>query len=204
MGWGMEVSKKSSKINNITSASALAAPIAKLSSGIPGLDHFLKGGIPIGLSEWGIPPGYNERRIFLSFIATTNALSLWIHPAALRIYPPAWAAQGIDLTRMRFVSCANPLQNLKPILMSSTFKLLFFDNPEKLSVADCAFLAHRARLQHQCIILIRHYRLSNKRGNIWAGLRVNCTQTTGDTSTMELTGLRGTQVGKCLLRRQLA
>lgn len=193
----MQTSEKLNEIKDLFQASALTSSSDKVTSGISKLDHFLKGGLPVGLCEWGIPPGCAEREVFLRFVAATRALTLWVYTPSLRVYPPAWAAQGVDLSLVRFVSCSTPMQTLKPLFMSSAFKLLFFDAPEKLSVADCAFLAHRARLQKQSIILIRNYRLSNKRGNIWANLRLNCTRTqNGD---LEFTGLRGTQIGKCVL-----
>ncbi len=193
----MQCAEKTKDIINIQSGAALVRNDRRRLSGIAPLDDFLNGGLPSGISEWGMPPGHSERTLLLHFMAASRPLTLWVYSPALSVYPPAWAAHGVDLKRVRFVSCATPMQTLKPLFLRKVFSLMIFDAPEKLSVADCAFLSHRARMQQQSIVIIRPYRLSNQRGNVWAQMRLNCTRNTrGD---LELVGLRGTQPQKYIL-----
>ena len=50
------------------------------------------------------------------------------------------------------------------------------DAPRKFSRGDMAFVSQQARKQGQIIFLIRHFFLSEKRGNPYASLRINTWQ----------------------------
>lgn len=194
----MEAIETIEETHHIQRASRLSTTSQRLASGTRIVDHFLKGGLPIGgICEWGIPPGYAERDLLLRFVTAARAMTLWIYHPSLTIYPPAWTTRGIDLSLLRFVSGSEPLSTLKPVFLTDVFKIVVLDMPEKLQPADCAFLAHRARLQQQTIIIVRNYRLSVKRGNIWASTRLNCERL--PQGEVELTGLRGTLPGRCRL-----
>jgi hypothetical protein len=60
--------------------------------------------------------------------------------------------------------------------MEDTFKRIIIDAPRKFSSGDMAFVSQQARKQGQIVFLIRHFFLSEKRGNPYASLRINTWQ----------------------------
>ena len=156
-------------------------PRTKLSSNFSELDDFLEGGLPTGsVSEWGMPlaqGGHSLLVTWLAHLAQTDEppLVLWTYARAqLRVYPPAWASRGVDLSRIRFASSAKPLSDLRPVFLDPLFKVIVIDSPRGFTDDDCAFLARRARANGQTILLLRDFFLGGKRGNVWAPLRFNC------------------------------
>ena len=154
----------------------------RLSSGMAVLDDILEGGLSWGeLSEWGLPWGVGLRDLMLSFIAKaqeakqTPTWALWIYGQNdIAINPLAWHARGIHLQHLRFVANRKPLIELKPLFLSSFFRLIVLDSVSLLLEEDYAFLARQARQFQQHIIVLHPYQLCAGRGNIWARLRVNC------------------------------
>lgn len=157
----------------------------RLCSGVGTLDDFLTGGLPFGtVTEWGVPLGRGGRLVVARFLASATQgrqldrplLALWVQAAAgtLDVYPPAWRAQGVDLTRVRFARSARPVADLKPLLMDPLFKVIIIDAPERLSTDDIAYIARQARINGQLVVILRNYMLSSERGNVWAKLRMNC------------------------------
>ena len=147
-----------------------------LHSSIPALNKFLESRIHYGqLCEWGAPWGQGVREVITSFLPSIPSVwKLWVHSDEKTIInAPAWEARGINMQRMRFAYCTAPLEELKPIFLDPFFKVIILDNP-KLSYDDCAFLAQRARENQQAIFILRNYFLSNRKGNVWAKVRLNC------------------------------
>ena len=176
-------------------AASLVPAGDRLSSGIAALDEFLGGGLSWGsVCEWGIPFGSGGREVLVSFLATISSTStltsnqgrvdqtaaplpwtLWVQGrSGLTVYPPAWHARGVDLERIRFTTSAKPVSDLKPVFMDPLFKIIILDAPRSLSDDDCAFLARQARAHGQLIIILRDFFLGERRGNVWARLRINC------------------------------
>ncbi len=155
-----------------------------LTSSVSSLDQFLDGGLRFGeLSEWGAPLGRGGRGIIIRYLTRQGLANdekhwcLWVcGKAGVDVYPPAWMARGVDLSRIRFAYASQLLRELKPVFMNPFFRVVVIDAPKKLSAEDCAFLAQRARANKQAIILIRDYFLSVKQGNVWARMRLNCWQ----------------------------
>jgi hypothetical protein len=146
------------------------------------LQTFFEGGLREGqLSEWGLRPGSGGREVLVDLLAAatqTQKWSLWVRPkSGVAVYPPAWNARGVKLDRMRFAYTDQPIADLKPLFMDSFFKLIIIDEPKNLSDEECSFLARRAQEQKQIICIIRPYFLCQKRGNVWAKLRVNMWRT---------------------------
>lgn len=176
-------SKHPFAIPQLSPGTDLLAPCYSLASSIPVLNETLEGGLRWGeLCEWGCPWGCGGREVIIRFLCSlpsdyqqqTN-WCLWVQGQDdVNIYPPAWEAQGVDLAYIRFTSSQNPVKDLKPVFLSSLFKIIILDCPQTLSAEDCQFLARQARQYRQIIILIRNYFLSPKKGNIWAKLRLNC------------------------------
>ncbi len=188
--------RASTSTSPFSAASLKAASLVpagdRLSSGITALDDFLGGGLSWGsVCEWGIPFGSGGREVLVSFLAGASSLSnhmgrvdqaavslpwtLWVQGrSGLTVYPPAWHARGVDLERVRFATSAKPVADLKPVFMDPLFKIIVIDAPRSLSDDDCAFLARQARAQGQLIIILRDFFLGERRGNVWARLRINC------------------------------
>ncbi len=165
-------------IQGLTSASA-HRPGERLPSDREDLNGYLEGGLPIGaICEWGLPPGQGGREIvlrWLSPLTQQGGLCLWVcSQEDLLVYPPAWSARGVDLEKMRFAYTTSPLQELKPALMASVFKLIVLDAPKKISEDDLAFIAHQARKNGYIFMLLRNYLLTPQKGNVRARLRLNC------------------------------
>ena len=150
----------------------------RLSSGISRLDDFFEGGVPLGtVMEWGAPFGQGGRQFLVCWLAQAAKAEwiLWVHARAyLSIYPPAWLARGLSLERIRFAVTADPLEDLRPVFLESFFRVIVLDSPPLLGRDECAFLARRARAQRALVILIRDECLDERRGNVWARLRINC------------------------------
>jgi len=168
-------------------AADLTSTRESLLSGISPLDDFLGGGLVCGtICEWGIPFGSGGREVVAAFLAGVSRLAerssdaappwiLWAHGrSGLTAYPPAWHARGVPLTRTRFAEAGKPVVDLKPVFMDPFFKVIVLDAPRSLSDDDCAFLARQARAHGQVVIILRDYFLGQRRGNVWARLRLNC------------------------------
>ena len=155
----------------------------KLASCINEIDNFLDGGLPFnGITEFGMPLGREGRILLLKFLASATRgsrmdaiWSLWVssHRDFL-VFPPAWFAKGVEPSRIFFSYSAAPVRDLKRALINPFFKLIVLDSPHQFSRDDCFFVNTRARLNRQLIILLRNYFLSNRYGNVWARLRLNC------------------------------
>ena len=160
--------------------------VSKLSSGIKYLDSFLDGGLPLGaITEWGVPLGRGGRAVVMNFLSTLLSRELdekprwglWAYSRPqLMVYPPAWAAHGIELSRVRFAFSENPITDLKPVFLDPWFRIIVLDAPRSLSIDDCAFLSRVARDNNQSIVILRDFFLGSRRGNVFAKLRVNCWQ----------------------------
>ena len=155
----------------------------RLPSGIPMLDTFLEGGLPMGaVTELGLPLGKEGRRFLLWFLSShhrgvcPNPLwALWVSShTQYRIYPPAWFAHGVDPERMVFSESQNPIRELKEVIMNPFFRFLVFDSPPKMRKEGFAFLAAQGAENRRVTVIIRNYFLSNQNGNVMAKLRVNC------------------------------
>ena len=157
----------------------------RLKSEIVPLDRLFDGGLPLGtVSEWGVPLGSGGRQVILAFLAQAtcgNATRapwwcLWVRPtrADLMVYPPAWHAAGVDLGRVRFATSARPVDDLKPALADPFFKLVVFDEPERLTDADVAYLSREARRLGRLVLVLQSRWLKAERGTVWAKTRVNC------------------------------
>lgn len=154
-------------------------PDAKvIRTGISELDELFSDGVKPGrLIEWGLPQGRNGRIFPILFLRKEIPLTIWIYAdLGLDIYAPAWASHGIDLRRIFFVKCDDPVKKLKPVFLDNTFKIIVIDSPRKFSKGDISFISVRARANRQIIFLIRNYFLSPKIGNPFARTRVNCSQ----------------------------
>ncbi len=140
------------------------------------------------LWELGMPWGKGGRVALLRLLARATGRRqwcLWVYDREdLSIYPPAWAAAGVDLSYVRIAPCRSPqqgsnrrprsgvIEDLKAMFMSDFFKIIVIDS--HLTLQDYAFLARRARLQGQMILVLRNHFLSPQLGNIWAKVRLNC------------------------------
>jgi len=130
---------------------------------------------PGKIIEWGLPHGKKGRVFPILYLRDKRLPSVWVYSNTnLTIYPPTWASHGVDLARVFFVKCDDPLTKLKPIFLEDTFKLIVLDSPKKLSNGDLAFLARKTRENKQILFIIRNYFLSPKVGNPFASIRVNC------------------------------
>ena len=148
-----------------------------LRSYIPEVDQALGGGIRAHtLSEWGVPSARQGRRVIAQFIARNPQLmTLWIYSRPDdRIYPPSWQALGVDLSRIFFTNCSNPLSQLKPVFLENAFKLIILDQPNDIDQRCCGFLAGKAQYNRQNIMLLRNDFLTPLSGNPYARQRMNC------------------------------
>lgn len=160
---------------------ALGPPLPKLASRISALNGYLGGGFPFGsLVEWGMPMGRGGRELLRSFLSNRQEkhFVLWIlnSKAEMSVYPPAWVAQGVDLSLLRFVACERPVEQLKAVFLNPVFKIIVLDMPLFISKEELAFIAGQARKNAQLILLLRPYFLTSERGNVWAKLRLNAWQ----------------------------
>lgn len=146
----------------------------RLSSKIESFDSWLGGGIPFGqMTEWGLPSGHDARKIILRFLTQENFYSLWVYPEEdLEIYPPAWVSQKVDLQKVFFVKCDDPIRRLRPVFLENTFKLIILDGL-KIKRGALAFLAHQMRRNQQSLFLLRKYLLNSRTGNPHSPLRLN-------------------------------
>jgi len=157
---------------------SLNADSPALHTGIAELDQIFSNEIRPGkLIEWGLPPGKNSRIFPILFLKKDAPSTVWIYPeAALDIYPPAWVSHGVDLSRIFFLKCDEPVKKLKPLFLDDTFKIIVIDAPKRLSKGDLSFISIQARANKQIIFLIRNYLLNPQMGNPQAHMRINCMQ----------------------------
>ena len=80
------------------------------------------------------------------------------------------------MQRLFFICSENPVRELRPLFLEDTFKRIIIDAPHRFSSGDMAFVSQQARKQGQIVFLIRHFFLSEKRGNPYASLRINTWQ----------------------------
>lgn len=169
-----------------------------LASGIEALDECFADIRPGDLVEWGIPPGLNGRLIPLQLLKHQIPLSIWVyHHHGLGIFASSWISHGVDLQRLFFICSANPVKELRPLFLEDTFKRIIIDAPLKFSVGDMAFVSQQARKQGQIVFLIRHYFLSEKRGNPYASLRINTWQSGEHSFSLQL--IKGPRSGRISL-----
>ena len=148
-----------------------------LQSGIEALDDCFRQVRAGDLIEWGIPPGLNGRLIPLQLLKQQIPPSVWIyHHHGLGVFASSWISHGVDLQRLFFICSENPVRELRPLFLEDTFKRIIIDAPRKFSSGDMAFVSQQARKQGQIVFLIRHFFLSEKRGNPYAALRINTWQ----------------------------
>jgi hypothetical protein len=172
----------------------------KLASSIREIDDFLDGGLPFnGITEFGMPLGKEGRVLLLKFLVNaTRGIGmkplwvLWVSSHSdFSVFPPAWFVKGVSPSRMVFTRSTAPAEDLKRAIINPLFKLIILDSPQRFSRDDCSFVNTQARSNGQLIILLRNFFLSNKRGNVWARLRLNCwkRQATGDFVLKTIRGL---------------
>ena len=151
------------------------------------LNDFFNGGLPWGyVCEWGSPWGTGGRELILTFLQQIQSgdqhrspfWSLWVQgQQSTQFYAPALHSRSVDLNYLRFAYTKSPLKDLKALFMESFFKVIVLDS-SYLSSEDCAFLKRQAKQLKQVIILVRPYFLSEKKGNVWAKTRLNCSYDT--------------------------
>jgi len=155
----------------------------RLASCVDRVDNFLEGGLPFGgITEFGVPLGKEGRLLVLKFVVnatrgirTKPLWTLWISSHdTFRVFPPAWFARGVDPDRILFAQSERPLRDLKQAINNPIFKLIVLDSPRKFTREDCFYINRQARANHQLVLLLRDFFLSNRQGNIWASLRMNC------------------------------
>lgn len=149
-----------------------------LISGVEPLDQFFGGGLPFGnLLEMGMPHAKGGRICLVPFLAQASVQELWclwaFALAEVNLFAPAFLGRGVKPEKMFFTHSAQPIEELKSLLLHPLFKVIILDSPQRLKREDLGFLATQARAQGKLIIVIRPYFLSNKLGNIWAHWRVN-------------------------------
>jgi hypothetical protein len=166
-----------------------------LHSGIDVLDDCFSQIKPGDVVEWGIPPGFNGRLIPLQLLKHDIPLSIWIyHHRGLGVFASSWISHGVDLQRLFFICSENPVRELRPLFLEDTFKHIIIDAPRKFSAGDMAFVSQQARKQGQIVFLIRHFFLTQKRGNPHASLRINTWQ--NGKSSFSLQVIKGPNTGK--------
>ncbi len=189
----------SSLDKQLQSARSLKATLEQgtvaLHSGIPALDECFARVRPGDLVEWGIPPGFNGRLIPLQLLKHDIPPSVWIyHHHGLGVFASSWISHGVDLQRLFFICSKNPVRELRPIFLEDTFKRIIIDAPRRFSEGDMAFVSQQARKQGQIVFLIRHYFLTQKRGNPYASLRINTWQSGRQCFSLQI--LKGADSGK--------
>lgn len=169
-----------------------------LHSGIDTLDECFRQIGPGDLVEWGIPPGLNGRLIPLQLLKHDIPPSVWIyHHHGLGVFASSWISHGIDLQRLFFICSDNPVRELRPLFLEDTFKRIIIDAPRKFSSGDMAFVSQQARKHGQIVFLIRHFFLSEKRGNPYASLRINTWQS--GQHSFSLNTIKGSSSGRISL-----
>jgi len=169
-----------------------------LHSGIEALDKLFRHTRPGDLIEWGIPPGLNGRLIPLQLLKQQIPPSVWIyHHHGLGVFASSWISHGVDLQRLFFICSKNPVRELRPLFLEDTFKRIIIDAPRKFSSGDMAFVSQQARKQGQIVFLIRHFFLSEKRGNPYASLRINTWQSGKTAFSLQL--VKGANRGRISL-----
>jgi hypothetical protein len=150
--------------------------IMRLSSRVKELKLALRDGLSLhAIHEWGLPSGQRGREVVLSFLTHPSLRILWVYSdSEVAVYPPAWQALGVDLNNIFFIQGEEPLQQIKPVFLHKWFNVIVLDDPKKLSSADLAFLHKQVTSQEQAIFVLRPYRLTCTKGNIWAKTRLNC------------------------------
>ncbi len=171
----------------------------ELASGIAELDVIFRKGVRYGtLVEWGLPEGKNGRILPLLFLRHIMAPTEWIYPDnGTDIYAPAWASRGVDLRRVLFVKCNDPVMKLKPLFLDDAFTVIVLDSPRKLSKGALSFISAQTRINQQIVFLLRHFFLSSKRGNAFAAVRLNGAQDRRVFFTVNV--IKGKQIGKIIL-----
>jgi hypothetical protein len=170
----------------------------ELHSGIAALDECFRQIKPGDLVEWGIPPGMNGRLIPLQLLKHQIPLSLWIyHHHGLGVFASSWISHGVDMQRLFFICSENPVKELRPVFLEDTFRRIIIDAPRRFSDGDMAFVSQQARKQEQIVFLIRHYFLSQKRGNPYASLRINTWQSGKRAFSLQL--IKGPTSGRITL-----
>ncbi len=169
-----------------------------LHSGIDALDDCFRQVGPGDLVEWGIPPGLNGRLIPLQLLKQNIPPSVWIyHHHGLGVFASSWISHGVDLQRLFFICSGNPVRELRPLFLEDTFKRIIIDAPRKFSSGDMAFVSQQARKHGQIVFLIRHFFLSEKRGNPYASLRINTWQSGQHSFSLQL--IKGPSTGRISL-----
>jgi len=169
-----------------------------LHSGIAALDELFRHTRHGDLIEWGIPPGLNGRLIPLQLLKQQIPPSVWIyHHHGLGVFASSWISHGVDLQRLFFICSPNPVRELRPLFLEDTFKRIIIDAPRKFSSGDMAFVSQQARKQGQIVFLIRHFFLSEKRGNPYASLRINTWQSGRTAFSLQL--VKGANRGRVSL-----
>lgn len=131
------------------------------------------------LNEFGIPWGNGGREIIIDLIANQqnkdeSCWCLWVQESSsYHIYPPAWAARGIRLERMKVAYSQQPIKQLREALASSHFKIIVFDLKHRLKPEEYCFLSQMAQSYGYILLLLQHYKLNSNLGNIWAKNRIN-------------------------------
>lgn len=173
-----------------------------LASGILPIDDLLGGGLQFGqLTEWGMPFATGGRQVILHFIKSATRgiglpaplLCLWASSSKSQAvaYPPYWDAHGIDLSRVHFAFADHAVDQLKHFFMRPLFSLIILDDPERFSRNDVAFLARKAEQNSQLLLILRNFHLTNRLGNVWAKLRINCYQAPQPPYPFRIEVLRG-------------
>jgi hypothetical protein len=112
--------------------------------------------------------------LLVQFLLQRAPLTLWVNSDGQRqVYPPAWAALGVDLRQLYFVESQAPLRDLHAVFAEPLFGVVVLDRPGFLAAGDYGFLAQRARSLGQVIMIIRPYLLSGERGNVQMRVRLN-------------------------------
>jgi hypothetical protein len=124
--------------------------------------------------------------------------SVWIyHHHGLGVFASSWISHGVDLQRLFFICSENPVRELRPLFMEDTFKRIIIDAPRRFSSGDMAFVSQQARKQGQIVFLIRHFFLSEKRGNPYASLRINTWQSGQKSFSLQM--IKGSSRGRISL-----
>jgi RecA/RadA recombinase len=203
--------------------------VERLCSGVGELDQQLRGGLPYGgVVEWGCPLGKGGRKWVLRFLKNAQQQKkqwvLWVTPkedinpkkpslvslhksnlcsvstSKLRVYPPAWQAQGIDLKRIRFAESNAAMRDFRPVWNDDFFQIIVLDRPVGLRKEDFAALHQSARRNKSIIFVLRDHYLSNRYGNVWAKTRLQVYED-GLAQTAKAHVLRG---GLTSMSRELA
>ncbi len=147
--------------------------------GVKTLDLILDGGISPGkLYEFGMPPGFEGRKILMSLLkglTEDKVKVIWISPSDRYLLNPAmFFAHNVDLSCIRFAFTNQPLEDLKALFFESLFQVIILDSPGLIKKDIFSFLNKQTRENRQIILILRDYLLKNEIGNIWSQARINC------------------------------